>query len=152
MDIIKYFDETIRLDKELTEARQKYERLIDEYHDVRKVCTHDIVFKFVDNQPRKTNLDGYYFCPACSLVIECTQKEQLLKTKYKNSRIIELPNLFLRNGKIVHHAIRQEVYDNIDLYYNTNISKEALSEKMESVLEPHHFDYLNPNKVLKKEK
>ena len=60
-------------------------------------------------------------------------------------------NLSLRNGRVVHDAIREEVFQNLDLYYNPEASIEELSAKMEDAIAEHHFDdYLNPNKVLRK--
>lgn len=150
MELRKYFDETANIENELTEARKKYEELIDKYHTVRKLCTHDIVFKFVDNQPRLAPVEGNYFCPACNLVIQFAEKGQIENSKYKNSRIISLPNLSLRNGKNLHKAIRQEVYENLELYYSKKIDEDFLSKKMEEVLITQQIDYSEKNKVLKK--
>lgn len=150
MDLKKYYDETSRIANEMKQTREKLEGLIDEYSEIRKICTHDIVFKYKDNYPRQDEIDGNYFCPACKLVIECAKKGQIEQTKFGRARIIPLLNLSLRNGSNVHNAIRQEVYSNLDYYYNPNSEIEEMSEKMEGVLLEHHFDYLNPNKVLKK--
>lgn len=150
MELKKYFDETSRIENELSQTRKQYERLIDTYHEVRKLCTHDIVFKYLDNRPRMATIDGNYFCPACNLVIQYAEKRQIETSKYKNARVIPLLNLSLSDGKDLHNAIRQEVYENLDLYYDKEVSVEELSSKMEGVLASHHHDYINPSKVLKK--
>ena len=150
MELKSYYDEMDAIENQMFETRKKLEELIDLYSDTRKKCTHDIIFKFKDNYPRKQPIDGCYYCPSCRLVIECAAKGQIEQTKFKNARMIPLLILSLRNGSNVHNAIRQEVYSNLDYYYNPNSEIEEMSEKMEGVLLEHHFDYLNPNKVLKK--
>ena len=107
-------------------------------------------FKKKKNYPRKEEIGGKLFCPACKLVIECAKKGQIEQTKFGRARIIPLLNLSLRNGNNVKNAIREEVYSNLDVYYNSKVSTEALSSKMEDAIAEHHFDYLNPNKVLRK--
>ena len=150
MDLKKYYDETSRITNEMKQTREKLDGLIDEYSEIRKICTHDIVFKYKDNYPSQDKIDGNYFCPACKLVIECAEKGQIEQTKFGRARIIPLLNLSLRNGNNVQNAIREEVYSNLDMYYNSKVSTEALSSKMEDAIAEHHFDYLNPNKVLRK--
>lgn len=126
------------------------EEQITSYHELRGSCTHSIIFKFKDNYPTDRPIDGSYFCPACRLVLECASKEQLKNTKYRDSRVIPLLNLSLKNGRVVHDAIRKEVFQNLDLYYNPEASIEELSAKMEDAIAENYFDYLNPNKVLRK--
>lgn len=150
MNLRQYYEETTKQENELIETRKRLEEQITAYHDLRGICTHSIIFKFKDNYPTDRPVDGNYFCPACRLVIECASKEQLKNTKYRESRVIPLLNLSLRNGRVVHDAIREEVFQNLDLYYNPEASIEELSAKMEDAIAEHHFDYLNPNKVLRK--
>lgn len=150
MNLRQYYEETTKQENELIETRKRLEEQITAYHELRGICTHSIIFKFKDNYPTERSIDGNYFCPACRLVIECASKEQLKNTKYRESRVIPLLNLSLRNGRVVHDAIREEVFKNLDLYYDPEVSIEELSAKMEDAIAEHHFDYLNPNKVLRK--
>ena len=85
------------------------------------ICPHEIVFKYTDDHPRKTATDGSYFCPACGKTIRCYHKEQLSETPFNNSRIIPLTDLSLFGTSEVHHIIRNEVYNNMELYYNKDI-------------------------------
>lgn len=150
MNIRKYFEETTKKENELLEARQKLEQITSIYHDLRGICTHNIVFKYKSNYPHENKIDGDYYCPACRLVYECAKEGQILQTKFSHSRVIPIMNLSLRNGKNVQDAIRKEVYENIELYYNPDIPVDELSSKMEDAIKEQHFDYLNPNKVYKK--
>lgn len=150
MNLRQYYEETAKQESELIETRKRLEEQITAYNELRGICTHSIIFKFKDNYPTDRPIDGNYFCPACRLVIECASKEQLKNTKYRESRVIPLLNLSLRNGRVVHDAIREEVFQNLDLYYNPEASIEELSVKMEAAIAEQHFDYLNQNKVLRK--
>lgn len=150
MNLKQYFDETTKAENELIETRQKLEQQITAYHDMRGICTHNIIFKYKDNYPREEKPDINHYCPACRLVITCKDPKQIAQTKFRASRVIPLLNLSLRNGRNVHDAIRNEVYDNLDFYYNPEVPVEELSKKMEDAVADQHFDYLNPNKVLKK--
>ena len=48
------------------------------------------------------------------------------------------------------NTIREEVQNNIDLYYNNNTSIEELTNKMESILESKQIKYEAPKLILKK--
>ena len=150
MNIKNYFDETTKVENELIEANKKLEQISSTYHDLRGICTHRIIFKYKTNFPRENQIDGDYYCPACRLVIECARPEHLTQTKFRESRVIPLLNLSLRNGRNVQDAIREEVYNNLELYYNPDVPIDELSTKMEGILQEHHYDCLSPSKVYKK--
>ena len=97
MNLRQYYEETTKQENELIETRKRLEEQTTAYNELRGICTHSIIFKFKDNYPTDRPIDGNYFCPACRLVIECASKEQLKNTKYRESRVIPLLNLSLRN-------------------------------------------------------
>ena len=117
-----------------------------------ELCPHELVFKFSDNHPRKALNDASYFCPSCGKAIVFIQEKQLKETEFKTSKIISLTNLSLIGTNDVFSAIRNEVYNNIDLYYNSNVLKEELINKMESLLEDKQSKYKSPELILRKTK
>ena len=95
-------------------------------------------------------IDGTYFCPACGKAIKCFGMNQIYDTPFKDSRIIPLPNLSLLGTPEVHRMMRNEVYDNMDTYYDPIVSIQELSLKMEDVLKENQYEYESPAKVFKK--
>lgn len=94
-------------------------------------------------------IDGSYFCPACCKTIKCYGNIKVHDTCFKNSRIILLTNLSLFGTPEVHQIIRNEVYNNMNIYYNSNISIQDLSSKIESLLKDNENEFEYPGKVLK---
>ncbi len=136
----KIFEETERLEKELIEEQKKLEQLDKKLLELTNICPHEVVFCYSDNHPRKMNIYGKYFCPACGKIVICTSYNQVRKTDFKNSRIISL-KLLLRGTEKTLTLLRNEVYNNLDLYYNPNINEDFLSGKMEDVLKSEEYNY-----------
>ena len=145
------FEESGRLGNEIKIEKQKIEKLNEQCLELMDICPHEIVFKYINNHPRKAVLDGNYFCPACGKSIFFLDKEKLLESDFKKSRVIPLINLSLIGSKEVYSAIRREVYDNLDLYYSKDIDTEILSEKMEELLQDKQYNYKDGIKIFMKE-
>ena len=150
METRKIFEETRKIEKEIGILREKIENLNIKYLEMTELCHHEIVFKYNDNHPRKMMIDGTYFCPACGKTIRCFGIDQIYDTPFKDSRIILLSNLSLLGTPEVHRIMRNEVYDNMDTYYDSIVSAQELSSKMENILKDKQYEYENPEKVLKK--
>ena len=150
MDTKKVFEETGKLGNEINRLRKQLEKVNKQCLEMMDICPHEIVFKYNDNHPRMLMIDGTYFCPACGKSIRCVKPKELLKTPFKESRIISLSNLSLFGTSDVYHTIRNEVYENIDLYYDSKSTSEELSSKMEDLLKDREQRYEAPVKVLKK--
>ena len=151
MEATKVFDETNKLGDEIRKTNELLASLYLKHEKIKKTCDHEIVFKYLDKYPRKMEVDGNYFCPACGKTLRCFCKELMSETSFANSRIIPLTNLSLFGTKEVYQTIRNEVYNNMDLYYNPNISIEELSLRMENLLKDYQFVYESSDKVLRKE-
>ena len=150
METRKIFEETGKIGNEIDRLREKIEDLNIKYLEMTELCPHEIVFKYNDNHPRKMMIDGTYFCPACGKTIRCFGIDQIYDTPFKDSRIILLSNLSLLGTPEVHRIIRNEVNDNMDTYYDSIVSAQELSSKMENILKDKQYEYENPEKVLKK--
>ncbi len=140
------------IESEISEAQETIQRLNINRARVMDLCSHDIVFKYKDNYPKKAVFDGSYYCPACGKTLKCIDKKQLWGSEFSESRIIPLTNLSLFGSKKVHRAIREEVSSNMDYYYDYVIPEEELSTKMEKVLKDKEIRYESPKVVLKKTK
>ena len=149
METKKVFEETIQFSEELKELKNKLVHLNQKRHDIMNSCSHEIVFKYRDNHPRKMVIDGKYYCPACSKTIQLFQNDQIKQTDFKNSRVIPLTNLSLMGSPQVYHAIRSEVMDHMDFYYDFVMPDEILSSRMEGVLKNMQNIYKSPQLVLK---
>ena len=152
MDTKKVFEETGKIGNEIGRLREKIEDLNVKYLEMTELCPHEIVFKYNDFHPRKMMIDGSYFCPSCGKTIRCFGMDQIYDTPFKDSRIIPLTNLSLLGTPEVHRIIRNEVYDNMNTYYDPIVSIQELSIKMEDILKGHQHEYESPDKVLKKRK
>ena len=114
-------------------------------------CPHEILFKYTDNNFQNKDVVDIYFCPACEKTItieHCRANE--LRWMLEYSRVIPLTNLSLLGTPEVHRMIRNEVYENLDYYYNADIPIEELSSKMEEKLVKLQTQYEEPTKKLKK--
>lgn len=150
MEIKRVFEKTEEIEEKINNLKQQIQELNNQKKEIREICSHDIVFKYNDNQPRKMIVDGNYYCPACETSIECFQNNQIKNTPFRNSRIINLSSLSILGTKEVHHKIRNEVYQNIDLYYHSDYNVEELTDKMIEILEDYQIENEKPEKVLRK--
>ena len=149
MDTRKIFEETGKLGNEIGKLQTQLEQVNLKCFKMMEMCPHEIVFKYIDNHPRKAMIDGSYFCPACGKSTGLVIKGQTIP--FEKSRVIALTNLSLIGSSDLYHTIRNEVYGNMDFYYNPNISTEELSSKMELILEDKQSKYQSPRNYLKRE-
>lgn len=152
METKKVFEETKRQENEIDKLKEQLKKVNMERSQIIDVCPHEIVFKYVDNHPRMLMVDGTYFCPACGKIIKCTRHEQIKNSSFKDSRIIPLTNLSLFGTNEVHQIIRNEVYQNMKVYYNPDSTLEGLSSRMEELLKDNEQRYDNQVKTLRKRK
>lgn len=152
MDTKKVFEETGKLENKINRIREQQEEVNKQCLEMMKICPHEIVFKYVDNHPRMLMIDGTYFCPACGKTIKCIHPEQIKESSFKDSRVIPLTNLSLFGTSEVHRIIRNEVYQNMELYYNSASVVEELSDRMEELLKDKEQRYENSAKKLRRRK
>lgn len=151
METIKIFEEAKNIRTEIERLKDELEKSSRKKNLIKNQCSHEIVFKYTDNYPKKMMIDGNYICPACRKNIKCFEKGQIQTTAFKNSRIIPLTNLSLIGNIETISTIINEVYNNIDIYYDYSIPTEKLSNLMETVLEDKQSKY-EKSKTLKKRK
>mgnify|MGYP007069917306 CR=1 FL=1 len=116
------------------------------------LCSHEIVFGYSDNHPRKMMIDGSYYCPACGKLIRCYDHDDLLQGSFKYSKVIPLDYLFLYGTNEMLQTLRDEVFSNMDFYYSPDSSVDLLSHKMEDVLKEFSYDYCKDKQFLKNKK
>ena len=141
METEKVFEETIKLGNEIRNLGIMLEQTNRKCYKMMELCPHEIVFKYNDNHPRKMVCDGNYFCPACGKSIRLVSKTQIGLSSFKDSRIIPLTNLSLVGTSELLYTIRNEVYQNMDLYYNDEVSTEDLEGRMEDILKDQEVLY-----------
>ena len=134
MSTKKIFEETGRLGNKIREEKKIIDKLHNDCLKMMEICSHELVFKYINKHPRKMIIDGYYFCPACGKNIRCIDNEMLNKSVFSKSRIIDLTNLSLEGNKDVFSSIRKEVYTNIDYYYDKEIDEDTIASTMEKIL------------------
>lgn len=144
------FAETGRIGNEVIKIKKYLEKLNKRSKKIMDICPHEIVFKYNDNHPRKMMVDGNYFCPACGKTIRCIHSNDIKKSDFKKSRIIPLLDLSLVASKETYFKIREEVYYNMDYYYNPEVDVEDQSYKMEKELEDLQSDYNKKSRGLTK--
>ena len=133
--------------------KREYTERLDEIERKKQViqynCTHDIVFKYKDNNPRRILSDDNYYCPACDKNIICKIHDSFPQTVFRNSRVIPITNLSILGDRVTLKAIKKEAYSKMDYYYDKDIPIEELSSSMEKVIKSEEYDY-NNEKSLKK--
>lgn len=144
------FEKINQLEHEINELQSEIERKENETYMVIDSCPHEIVFKYRDDHPRIMTLDGQYYCPACQKVIMCYEYSKFEDSAFKNSRVIPLTNLSLLGTKEVCDVMREEVINNMELYYDSNISTEELSSRMEELLKDKQSIYDSHENVLRR--
>ena len=150
METKAVFEQTLRLGDRLKELGKEIDSLNQSCLRLMTLCPHEIVFKYTDNHPKEFFIDGNYYCPACSKTIKLFQASDIKESPFKESRIIPLTNLSLLGTDFIYFLIRIEVFFNIDIYYNKNISIEELTKRMENVLKDDQYDYTPPHLLIKK--
>ena len=129
---------------DLENAKQQ---LLEEQQRLINSCSHEIVFKYNDNHPRKMPIDGHYYCPACGKVITTKKPEQIKETMFRESIIVPLTNLSLIGDRDTLSSISLEVQENMDLYYSSILTIEEMSSRMEAILADEQYDFNKPLKL-----
>ena len=134
------FKETVEMEEELIELKKRLKEIDERSVVMMALCPHELVFKHNIKHPGMIIRDADYYCPACGKTIRCIDGG-LPNTRFNNSRVISLLNLSLLGTKELYQTIKNEVYQNMGLYYNQNISDEFLSCKMEEILKDQECEY-----------
>lgn len=140
METNEVFKKSIEIENEKIELKERLKRINRDYLELVSDCSHEIAFKFHDNRPRMMIIDGNYYCPACGKIEEYIFKNQYLSGSFKNSKIIDLKNIYLIKDEETLKKIREEVINNRDFYYNSKDINE-LRIQMEDALRPYQQVY-----------
>ena len=146
MNTIQIFEQRKEMEKEKEKLNKKIESINLKIIELTRICTHELVFKYNDNHPRKKIIYGHIYCPACGKNIEIFSKNQ--NQEFDNSKIIDLTNISLINDIETLKKIKEEVLNNYDFYYKCKDNNE-LRSKMENVLEKYKYDYNKRLKIFK---
>ena len=134
MDTKKAFEESGRLGNEVTKLRRELEHVNMNILKIMDECPHEIVFKYHDPTPRMLAFDSRCFCPACGKTLNFLSINDIEKTEFRNARVIPLLHLAPSLRSESYRAIREEVYTNMDLYYDPNSDIEELSTRVDNIL------------------
>ena len=149
METRKIFEETGKLGNEISRLHKQLDSINMQILGLMEECSHEIVFKYNDDHPRKAVIDGSYYCPACGkYALHVVAGQEI---PFKSSRIIPLTNLSLVASSDLFHTIRNEVYMNMDFYYDPEIPTEEISSRMESLIEDKQTKYESPVLTLRRE-
>lgn len=148
MKTISIIEQNKEIKKDIKKLKEKIERYNHQLSKLQEECSHEIVFKYNDNHPRKMVIDGKYYCPACDKNIELVNKNQYLNSCFKNSKIISLTDLSLIGDIETLTKIKEEVLENMDFYYKCNNMYE-LRNRMEHKLRDYQHNFNKKNKILK---
>ena len=140
MNKIYIFRRRQELENQKEELNHAYREVKAEEQELMNECSHDIVFQFHDNAPRKMLLEGTFYCPVCGFIQQISTKEEFKKSNIQDSRIIPLTNLSLVGNPETLEKIREEVWNKIEYYYNPNISIQELSNTMMNQLQEYQVD------------
>ena len=151
MDTKEIFEKNLELENRINYLDEQLREVNEKRFEIMRKRLHEIVFKYTDNYPKMLMVEGNYFCPACGKIIKCMKQKELKKSDFKDSRIIPLTDLSLFGTCTVHQIIRDEVYWNMKLYYNSKIDVSILSSRMEELLKKEEKVYANSN-ILKRRK
>jgi hypothetical protein len=141
METKDVFEKSSEYGNKIKQLRKEMEDYAKKCTELWNECNHEIVFKYNNDHPRMMIIDGDYFCPACGQTIECIHSVDIIKSPFKNSKIIQLSNLSLYTSKELYSDIRGEVYFNYDFYYNPETDVDDMQNKMENVLMKYDSPY-----------
>ena len=149
MNISQIIKKSAELEKEKNRLKDKLQKINIDCYRLMEECSHELVFRYNDNHPRKMIIDGNYYCPICGKNVELIFKNQYLDTCFKKSKIIYLDNLSLIGDSKTLLKIKEEVLNNIDFYYNSKDINE-IRNKMEDSLKDFQYDSHLKRKIFKK--
>lgn len=144
METKKVFEETGKLGNEISSLERRLESIIEKCYEVMEICPHELVFKYNDNIPRLMIIDGNYYCPACGKNMRFYKKGDIEQTDFRNARVIKLTRISLVGTSNLLHKIRNEVYQNMDIYYNSELDESELAERMLEVVKDEEQVYEEP--------
>ncbi len=151
MEEREILEKSIELDNKTEKIKKEIEKINIEYRGLKDSCKHKIVFRLKDNHPRKVNIDGTYFCPACGQNIEFFFKNEYKYSCFKDSKVVLLDNLSLICDRNTLLKIKNEVLNNYDFYYNCKEINE-LRVRMEDVLKDSQNVYKKEHILSKRNK
>ena len=135
------------LEKLLEKEKQK---LIKEKINLQNKCKHTIVIKASDRRAHKVGPIYIYLCPICGKIGHTYPTQDISKTHFENSKIINITSLNYEEYENFFTMAKEEILSNYDYYFNPNIPAEELSE---SIIERINLPISKKirNKSLKKE-
>ena len=122
------------LNQELAELLVEEEKLQDR-------CQHLLVVLLNDDYPKKHPIAGTCFCPACTKTLQILKEEHLSKSIFGKSDILDIRKLSLFPTRETLNAIKKEISDNYELYYNMSIP--SLESLMIEKLSDYEVKYEN---------
>ncbi len=139
MSIKDIFKKRKQINEGFERVNHELVKLYAEDEQLKKDCPHSLVVLFNDNNPRKKLIAGTCFCPACNLKLQIAKDENLEKSVFGKSEIIDVRRLSLIANSETLNAIRDEIYNNIGEYINLPLF--VLEDRMVDVLSQYEVKY-----------
>ncbi len=109
------------LENEYKKLNEQLVELITEEEALQERCQHSLVVFLNDDSPRRNPIAGTCFCPACTKTLQIIKEEHLEKSIFGKSDILDIRELSLLPNRETLKAIRDEVYDKYEIYYNMSL-------------------------------
>lgn len=131
---IDIIEEKKRIHEKRIQLRNEQKKLNKEEIKLQSDCSHELVFKFNNNEIYKIGNVYTCFCPICSKMQEIHNYKKLEDTVFKRSNIIEVNSHKSAYEFDYIDFIEEEVLSNIDYYYNLDTTldemKDTISNKI----------------------
>ena len=100
-------------------------------HKLKKKCSHELVFKWNDNEVHKVGNIYKCFCPVCTKTIDIIPNSDIYsieKSIFKRSKVVEIKSDKSDNEFNYYRFVEDEVLSNMEYYYNSDSTIEEKSK------------------------
>ena len=130
IDIIK---ERRDLFKQRLKLERDEKKLTWKENNLMKKCSHQLVFKWNDNEVHKVGNIYKCFCPVCTKTIDIIPNFDIYsieKSVFKRSKVVEIKSDKSEYEFNYYRFVEDEVLSNMEYYYNSDSTIEEMSEKI----------------------
>ena len=129
------YNERVQINKEMKALKQQLKATEDRLLTLQKKCSHKIVLVFDDHLPHKIGRIIDCFCPACGKRENLYPNDDIKKTVFKNSKLIDLTKLPISTLNENFFSILEHIFGNYDFYYNDDVPENEIAESILGIVE-----------------
>ena len=134
MNTKEAFEKRNRISRDFDRINKERNELYMLDDQLKRDCPHEVVVLFNDKNPRKKLIAGNCYCPACSRMIRVVKMEDLPKSIFGKSTVLDIRELSLIGDERTLMVIREDMYRNLDLYYGSMTDKMVLEGRLYDIL------------------